>query len=146
MNSKEKSKKPLNIMVTGGSGFLGSHIADALTNAGHNVFIYDIKPSPYLKAEQRMIDGDILDEKELARRMEGIDVVFHLAALADLDVAQDNPHDAMRINVLGTANILEAARKANVKRVVFASTIYVNSRTGSFYRVSKHSCELLLEA
>ena len=55
MNNKEKSKKSLNIMVTGGSGFLGSHIADALTDAGHNVFIFDIEPSIYLKKDQKMV-------------------------------------------------------------------------------------------
>ena len=145
MNNKEKVKRPLNILITGGSGFLGSHIADALTDAGHGVTIFDIKESPHLRAGQNRVLGDILDGEEITRRMKGMDVVFHLAALADLDAAHDKPRETMKINVLGTANVLEAARANNVDRVVFASTIYVNSRTGSFYRVSKHSCELLLE-
>ena len=129
-------KKSLNIMVTGGSGFLGSHIADALTSFGHKVTIFDIKESPYLKEGQNMVVSDILDGDELTRRMKGMDIVFHLAALADLDMAQDKPHETMKINVLGTTNVLEAARLNEVDRVMFASTIYVNSRTGSFYRVS----------
>jgi UDP-glucose 4-epimerase len=137
---------PMNILVTGGAGFLGSHIADALTDAGHDVLILDIKQSPYLKSGQEMIVADILDSEALNNAMKGIDVVFHLAGLADLDVAYNNPYDAIKVNVLGTTNVLESARFNNVKRVVFASTIYVYSQTGSFYRVSKHSCELLLEA
>lgn len=138
--------KPLNILVTGGSGFLGSHIADALTDAGRNVTIIDIKNSPYLKQGQKIIIADILDLEEMRNAMKGIDVVFHLAALADIDIAHNNPLDTMKINILGTTNILESAKQNGVKRVVFASTIYVYSRTGSFYRVSKHACELLLEA
>ena len=137
---------PMNILVTGGAGFLGSHIADALTDDGHNVLILDIKQSPYLKSDQKIIIADILDSEVLNNAMRGIDVVFHLAALADLDLAYNNPYDAIRVNVLGTTNVLESARFNNVKRIVFASTIYVYSQTGSFYRVSKHACELLLEA
>jgi UDP-glucose 4-epimerase len=145
MGKVNETGKGLNIMVTGGSGFLGSHIADALTDAGHKVTIFDIKESPYLREGQDMVVGDILDQDDLVRRMKGMDIVFHLAALADLDTAHNSPHETMKINVLGTTNVLEAARANNVNRVVFASTIYVNSRTGSFYRVSKHSCELLFE-
>lgn len=136
----------MNILITGGSGFLGSHVADAVADAGHNVTILDVKPSLYLKPGVKMIIADILDADAMNRAMNNIDMVFHMAALADLDTAHDHPYDTMKINVLGTTNILEAARLNNVKRVVFASTIYVYSRTGSFYRVSKHACELLLEA
>ena len=135
----------LNILVTGGSGFLGSHISDALSAAGHNVTIVDLNRSPYLKSSQKMVIADILDKKAMNDLFKGKDVVFHLAALADIEKAYDNPFNTMELNVLGTANILEAARKNNLKRVIFASTIYVNSRSGSFYRVSKHAGELLLE-
>ena len=138
--------KPLSILVTGGSGFLGSHIADALSDAGHDIKIFDIKNSLYLKQGQKMIVGDILDAEIVNTAMKGIDIVFHMAALADIDEAHNKPFDTMKINVVGTANILESARQNGVKRVAFASTIYVHSRAGSFYRVSKHACELLLEA
>ena len=146
MVKKKNAAKPLKIMITGGSGFLGSHIADALTDAGCDVLIFDLKTSKYLKKNQKMHTGDILDANGLNRAMKDVDIVFHLAALADVDVAHNKPFEAMRINVLGTTNVLEAARINRVNRVIFASTIYVYSRTGSFYRVSKHSCELLLEA
>ena len=146
MNNAKKIKSPLRILVTGGSGFLGSHISDALIDAGNEVTIFDLKQSPHLKGKQDIIIGDILNLDAVTEAMKGIDVVFHLAALADIDVAQDNLYETMKTNVLGTTNVLEAARVNSVKRVVFASTVYVHSRTGSFYRVSKHSCELLLEA
>lgn len=138
--------KPLSILVTGGAGFLGSHIADALTDAGHDIKIFDVKDSLYLKQGQKMIVGDILDTEIVNTAMKGIDIVFHMAALADIDEAHNKPFDTMKINVVGTTNILESARQNGVKRVAFASTIYVHSRAGSFYRVSKHACELLLEA
>lgn len=135
----------LNILVTGGAGFLGSHIADELTGAGHNVTLLDTVRSPYLRQEQKMIIADILDYDAVHSAMRDIDVVFHLAALADINVAQDYPLDTMKINILGTTHVLEAVRQNNVKRIIFASTIYVYSRTGSFYRVSKHAGELLIE-
>lgn len=146
MTNNKRKAASLNIMVTGGSGFLGSHIADALTDAGHKVTIYDIEPSKHIKKGQKMVVGDVLDQDNLVRNMEGIDMVFHMAAISDIDIAHNQPQDTMKINVLGTNNVLEAARENDVKRVVFASTIYVYSKTGSFYRVSKHACELLLEA
>lgn len=139
-------KRNMKILVIGGSGFLGSHIADAFSAAGHEVTIYDLKTSQYLRSEQRMILGDVLDTGKLQQVIKGMDQVIHLAALADIDIAHNNPYETMKINVLGTTSVLEAARSAEVERVIFASTIYVNSRTGSFYRVSKHACELLLEA
>ncbi|MBQ09464.1 MAG: NAD-dependent epimerase [Gammaproteobacteria bacterium] len=138
-------KKKQNILVTGGSGFMGSHLADALTDTGHNVTIFDIKKSSYLKSKQNMIIANIMDICSIKKAMKGIDVVYHFAGLADIDEAYNNPLDTMKLNVLGTTNVLEAARENMVKKVIFASTIYVYSRTGSFYRVSKHACELLLE-
>ncbi|MDD5503736.1 MAG: NAD(P)-dependent oxidoreductase [Candidatus Omnitrophica bacterium] len=146
MGKHKKQQGALNVLVTGGSGFLGSHIADALTEAGHHVAIFDKKKSAFIKPGQDMIVGDILHPQELSQAMKNMDAVFHLAALADVDEACDNAPDTMKINIIGTTNVLEAARQNNVRRVVFASTIYVYSRTGSFYRVSKHACELLLEA
>ncbi len=145
MSGKQIFDKPKNILVTGGSGFLGSHIADALMAEGHNVTILDLNKSMYLKKEQKFIKADILDPEAVDEAIKGMDIVFHLAALADIDLAYNKPGDTIRVNVLGTTNILEAARNNGVKRVIFASTIYVNSKTGSFYRVSKHAGELLLE-
>ena len=132
-------------MVTGGSGFLGSHIADALTDRGAKVIVFDQKPSPYLQPDQEMVIGNILNVDEIAKALAGCDIVFHLAALADLNVAHSLPAETARLNVLGTVNLLEAARKAGVKRFMFASTVYVYSRAGGFYRCSKQACEAYIE-
>ena len=138
-------KKSQNILITGGSGFIGSHVADVFSDAGYNVLIFDIKESHYIKPGQKFVIGNILNPSFLNKAMKGINVVFHFAALADIDVAEGKPYDAMNINIMGTVNILEAARKSGVEKVVFASSIYVCSRTGSFYRVSKHAGELIVE-
>ncbi|MDC1174972.1 NAD(P)-dependent oxidoreductase [Bacteriovoracaceae bacterium] len=135
----------MKILVTGGSGFLGSHVADALSADGHEVTIYDLKKSRYLRSNQKMILGDLLDRDALESAIEGVDIIYHFGALADIDVAKHNPVPTMEINIMGTVFIMEAARKFNIKRVVLASSIYVYSRTGSFYKVSKQTCEQLLE-
>ena len=133
------------VVVTGGSGFLGSHIADRLSDAGHEVVILDNRASSYLRNDQQFIEVDMLDAEAVDEALEGADVVYHFAAFADLSKARDNPSECIRTNVEGTINILESCRKNMIKRLVFSSSIYVYSRTGSFYRVSKHACELMIE-
>ena len=133
------------ILILGGSGFLGSHVADALTEAGHSVKIYDIRKSSYLKPTQEMIIGDILDEKLVKKAMEGIDVVYNFAGIVDIDDASKKPIETVKYNILGNTILLEAARKEKIKRCVYASTIYVYSSSGSFYRCSKAACENYIE-
>jgi UDP-glucose 4-epimerase len=135
----------MKIIVFGGSGFLGSHVADALTNAGHNVWIFDRRRSPYLNEKQEMIVGDILDEKAVREAVKNCDAVYNFAAVADLDEAKERPLDTVKINILGNTIILDASREHKIKRVVFASSLYVYSDVGSFYRSSKRACELIIE-
>ena len=134
-----------NVLVIGGSGFLGSHVADELTAAGHRVRIYDRIPSPWLRDGQEMVVGDVLDVASLAAAVSGSEIVYNFAALADLNQALDKPIDTVRINVLGNANVLEACRGGGVKRFVYASTVYVYSREGGFYRCSKQAAEHYVE-
>lgn len=135
----------MKIVVFGGSGFVGSHLADALTEAGHIVTIFDLVRSPYLQSTQRFVQGDILDIDSVLQAVDGHDIIYNFAGLADLDEALARPLDTVRLNVLGCVNILEAARRAAIKRFVFASTIYVYSDAGGFYRVSKQACESYIE-
>lgn len=135
----------MKVIVFGGSGFLGSHVADALTDAGCGVRIYDMKPSPYLRDFQEMIVGDIMDEKSVEKAIKGCDVIYNFAGIANIDEASQRPLDSVKTNILGNSIILEACRKAGIKRFVFASSLYVYSKTGSFYRSNKQACELIIE-
>ena len=133
------------VVVFGGSGFLGSHVADTLVDAGYDVTVYDLKYSKYLRASQNIVVGDILDSDKVVKTVEGCDVVYNFAGIADIDDAARCPLDSVKFNILGNSIILDACRKANVKRFVFASSLYVYSKTGSFYRSTKQACELLIE-
>lgn len=151
MNSLSGSETPINpldspIMVIGGSGFLGSYVADALSDNGYKVRIFDLKPSPWLRQGQEMIVGDILDQNTLEEAVLGCKAVYHFAGLADIDEARNRPFDTCRLNVLGCVNVLEAARKAQASRFIYASSVYVYSRSGHFYRASKQSAEMFIEA
>ncbi|MBN1693512.1 MAG: NAD-dependent epimerase/dehydratase family protein [Dehalococcoidales bacterium] len=132
-------------IVFGGSGFLGSHVADALTGAGYETTVFDVAASPYLQKSQQMITGNILDKKAVEKAVAGCDVVYNFAGMADLNRAHEKPVETIESNVLGNTIILEACRLNKVKRFVFASTIYVYSSAGSFYRSSKQACELIIE-
>jgi len=133
------------VCVIGGSGFLGSHVADALSAAGHQVCIYDRRPSSWLNGDQEMMAGDLLDLDRLSAAISGAEYVYNFAALADLNEALSKPLETVRVNVLGNANVLEACRQSGVRRFIYASTVYVYSREGSFYRCSKQSAEHYVE-
>lgn len=132
-------------LVTGGSGFLGSFIADALTEAGWEVVVYDHRPSPWLREGQSMVVGDVLDADTLRQAADGAQAVYHLAAAADLEAAAAEPLETARVNIVGTVHALEAAREGGAERFLLASTVYVYSRAGGFYRCSKQACEAYVE-
>lgn len=135
----------MKIVFFGGSGFLGSHVCDKLSDAGHDVTIVDLRPSPYLRPDQKMITGSLLDEDMVNAVVSGADAVFDFAGLADIGESNQKPVETARINVLGNVILLEACRKAGVKRYVFASSLYVYGKSGGFYRCSKQACELYIE-
>lgn len=136
---------PRRVTVIGGSGFLGSHVADQLSEAGHRVRIYDRIDSPWRRPDQEMIISDLLDLDRLDKAIIGSDVVYNFAALADLNEAIERPLETVQVNVLGNVHVLEACRRHGVKRFVYASTVYVYSREGGFYRCSKQSAEHYVE-
>ena len=131
--------------VIGGSGFLGSHVADKLCESGFKVLIFDKIESPWLQPEQKMIVGDILDESALLEVTENCDVVYNFAAISDIDDALDKSIPTVKINILGNALVLEACRKRAVSRYIYASTVYVYSSAGGFYRCSKQASEAYVE-
>lgn len=135
----------MKITVFGGSGFLGSHICDKLSDAGHEVTIVDVNPSPWLKESQKMIVGSILDEAVLDKAVAGADVVCNYAGIADIGEANSRPVDTARLNVVGNVMALEACRKYAIRRYIFASSLYVYGKSGGFYRCSKQACEIYIE-
>ena len=133
------------ILVTGSSGFLGSHLAEKLIRQGHNVISFDNKPSKYQIDNQKEIIGSILDLKTLRKAIKGCDYVYHFAAQSDIDYSVTNIEKTIDINIKGTLNILKLSSEYKVKKILFASSVYVDSNLGSFYKISKHTCEKLLE-
>ena len=133
------------VCVIGGAGFLGSHVADELSDAGYAVCVYDLRPSPWLRADQQMVVGDLLDGRALAGAVAGCEAVYNYAAVADLNDALGKPVETVRVNVLGAVEALEACRLQAVRRFVYASTVYVYSREGGFYRCSKQAAEHFVE-
>ena len=135
----------MNILVAGGSGFVGSHVADVLSEAGHRVTVFDLQSYDFLRPDQLYLRGDMLDPEDAAKAVEGQEVVYNFAGMADIDECRSRPVDSVRVNTLGNAILLDAARQAGVGRYVFASTIYVYGESGGFYRVSKQASELFIE-
>jgi UDP-glucose 4-epimerase len=119
-----------NYLITGGAGFIGSHLADLLTAAGGRVTVFDNLSSGHRAnlrslTDVQFIEGDILDQIALESAVRGIDAVFHLAAAISVAESIDDPRACLRTNVDGTFHVLEAARKAGIRRVVLASSCAV---------------------
>jgi UDP-glucose 4-epimerase len=134
----------MNILIIGGSGFLGSHISDELQNRGHCVTILDKKKSKWFNSKTFFISGDITNTSILEKAIKNNDVVYHFAGITDIGEGLKNPLSTAKINIIPTINIMNLCVKNKVKKFIFASTIYVHSSQGGFYRVSKKSSELYI--
>ena len=135
----------MKITICGGSGFLGSHIADELSNAEHEVTIFDIMESPWKNINQKMLVGSLLDKKAINEAVKDSDYVFNFAGISDIGDANLNPHKSAEVNILGNLNLLDACYQAKIKRYIFASSLYVYSNAGGFYRCSKQASESYVE-
>lgn len=113
------------IVVTGGSGFIGSHLVDCLIDKGHDVTIVDIAEPKWNNKHALWKNVDILDLNNLTEAFLGQEFIFHLAAEANVDVIHRAPVISAAVNVQGTVNVLEAARQNKCRRVLFASTEWV---------------------
>lgn len=134
------------VVVFGGAGFLGSFVADELARRNYQVVIYDLHLYSRLKKNQVMVTGDINDEKKVREVLKDTDIIYNFSAVSDIEEAAADPLKTVKINILGNTNILNVAKDYNVKRFIFASSVYVYGNSGSFYRVSKYSSELLIES
>jgi UDP-glucose 4-epimerase len=134
------------VVVIGGSGFMGSHTADVLSDRGYKVTIFDNEPSVWLRDDQEMVIGDMLDRDAITKVVSGARYLYHFAGVADIAEARSNPYETVNINVMGTTIAVQAAVDAKVERFIYASTMYVYSPYGSFYRASKQAAEIVIEA
>ena len=132
-------------LVVGGSGFLGSHVADELTEKGYEVTIFDQKKSTWINDNQKFIESDLLNREHVIKSLEGFNFVIHFAGIADIGESKEKPLETIETNIIGTANLLEGCRKNKIEKFIFASSVYVFSKYGSFYGKSKQACELLIE-
>jgi len=135
----------MKITVLGGSGFIGSHVADELSKRGNKVTIFDKKKSKWLRKDQKILIGDIFNYKSLEKAIKGSQIVYNFAALADLDAAMYKPLISARTNILGTVQALNLCRKYKIKRFIHASSIYADSNQGGFYSCSKRAADDYVE-
>jgi UDP-glucose 4-epimerase len=116
------------VLVTGGSGFIGSHVVDRLIAAGHRPRILDTRASEWHHpSEVETVLGDIRQLDDVLHAARGCAAICHLAAIADVAQVHDEPADSTELNATGTLNVLEAARQLATARVVYASTVWVYS-------------------
>jgi len=155
------------VLVTGGAGFIGSHLVDRLVSEGYTVRVIDNLSSGRLENLKRHIEsknielmiGDLKDPEVALRAVEGVEVVFHFAANPEVKVSTTNPEVHFRENIVTTFNLLEAMRKKGVRELVFASSSSVYGepeeipvgedapiRPVSVYGASKAACENLIHA
>jgi UDP-glucose 4-epimerase len=147
------------VVVTGGSGFIGSHVVDVLAEAGHNVTVIDHRVRPH-RDDVGFEDVDLMDMSSVLAATRGAEHIFHLAAVSNVNYAHKYPVYTTALNVLGTAHVLEAARVNGSKRVYLASTVWVYNGTpnngpldesvpfyldgaGHIYTSSKMACEMI---
>ena len=133
----------MNVLVTGGCGFIGSHIVDVLLKKKYKVTILDTV-SPKRK-DVKFIKSSILNKKIIKSLFKKNKLIFHLAAVSDINKVKSIPATTISTNVLGTSFLLEEARKAKIKRFIFASTYYSYGIAGNLYTTSKTASELIIE-
>jgi UDP-glucose 4-epimerase len=128
-------------LVTGGAGFIGSHLVEALLERGETVRVLDnfstgtLANLEHVRRQVRILDGDITDLETVRTAMEGVEVVFHQAALASVPRSIANPLATHHACITGTLHVLMAAREAGVRRVVYAAS---SSAYGGSLKLPKH--------
>jgi len=116
------------VLVTGGAGFIGSHLVDALVQKGYQVRVLDNfstgsqKNLQFILSQIELIEGDIRDFSVCEHALKDIEIVFHLAALGSVQRSMDNPIETHQVNSQGTLNLLQASKEASVKFFVYSSS------------------------
>jgi len=147
------------VLITGGSGFIGQHIAKKFFDSRYYVTIFDITEPTLDELKPAYIQGDVYDNEKLDEVVKNHDVVIHLVGLADAGIAQRDPTESFKLNVLSLQNVLEACRKFGGKKLIFPSSAAVYGLTEdlpvkesfplnptNMYSWHKYLCEKLIKA
>ncbi len=140
----KKIKKYKNVLVIGGSGFLGSHVADELTLKGYNVTIFDIINSNWIKKSQKMVLGNVNSINLLSKLIKKNDYIYYFSGISDIDESKLNPEKTIENNLIDLINCLKIISKNKIKKFFYASSMYVHNSRGSFYRATKQSAEIFV--
>ena len=135
----------MNILVFGGSGFLGSYLIDEIISRGYSVVNADIRPPKYNIERQKYLFVDILNLEEVFKTVDSsFDCVYNLAGMSDLNESVNKPKETYELNIIGHINILEACISNKIKHYIYSSSAYVYSLQGSHYGISKLLSFILL--
>ena len=131
----------MKVLILGGSGYLGKYLTRESIDRGYDTTVFDVNSIDGVS----FIEGDILSKSGVFSAVEGMDIVYNLSAMADIDECMDNPVKCVECNILGNVNVMEACVKHNVKQFIFASSVYAGGNQGGFYASSKKSSEMLIK-
>lgn len=147
------------VLITGGSGFIGQHLTKKFLDSGRDVTIFDIAEPTLDELKGAYISGDVFDSKKINDTIKNHDVVIHLVGLADSGIAQKDPVESFRLNLLSLQNVLEACRRFGGKKLIFPSSAAVYGITEdlpikesfplnptNMYSWHKYLCEKLIKA
>ena len=131
----------MSILVTGGSGFIGSHVVDKLIDNNLSVKVFDIR-KPH-REDVEFIQGSIVSLEDINTAMKDVEYVFHIAALSNINKVVVNPIKAVDLNIMSTVKVLEAACNSGVERVIYASSYFVDTGKGHLYTTTKTASEMI---
>ena len=134
-----------NILIIGGSGFLGSHVSDEFSKKNYKVTIVDKKKSKYINKNQKFINLDLKNIKRLSEEIKKFDIIYYFADIADIQESKKNYMSTVNQNLIILTEILKLIVNSKVKNFVYASSLYVFSEAGSFYRATKQCAEILIK-
>jgi|TARA_B100001093_G_C26856223_1_gene1027523 UDP-glucose 4-epimerase len=137
--------KKRKILVLGGAGFLGSHVADELSHINYDVTIFDKNKPKFPNDKHNYLISDINNKSNLAKAIKNSHAVFYFADMADITESRIEYIKTINQNIIQLVEILEICKKSKIKHFIYASSLYVYSESGSFYRASKQCAEILIK-
>ncbi len=133
------------ILIIGGSGFIGSHVADEFKKAKKDVTILDKKKPDNISGSQKYLNIDIRNNLKIQKILKNYNSIYYFADIADINESKKNYMKTINHNILTLSNILAECVNSKIKKFIYASSLYVFSESGSFYRASKQCAEILIK-